>query len=167
MTRLSTKPTNQYRYLQLRQLLEVHHKKTILWSSERSTLADGINFAARKRLLDLLNSDANYMNVLPAIPIPDGELDLSISGSIDPRFFHRMSSLPASDVHGDSAFIENEASNMNSIAFDNTFQPTLVEPQDAEMSMEISPPQPIRSAPPIRSKQYQLLLPGAAPPDYS
>jgi hypothetical protein len=74
--------SNQRLYYKLPLQLEVHHKKVILWSSERSTLADGANYAARKPLLDILNSTENYANVLPAIPLPepDGELDLSISG---------------------------------------------------------------------------------------
>lgn len=76
--------SNQRLYYKLPQQLEAHHKKTILWSSERSTLADGSNFIARKPLLDLLNSEDNYAEALPAIPLPepcpDGELDLSIDG---------------------------------------------------------------------------------------
>jgi hypothetical protein len=76
--------SNQCLYYKLPIQLEAHHK-TILWSSERSTLAGGSNFAARKSLLDILNSDDNNANVLPAITfpnaVPDGELDLSIEGS--------------------------------------------------------------------------------------
>lgn len=66
-------------YYKLPQQLEAHHKKTILWTSERSTLAAGSNFTARKALLDILNADSN-VDVLPAIPLPDGELDLSSHG---------------------------------------------------------------------------------------
>ncbi|KAJ7141481.1 hypothetical protein C8R44DRAFT_727065 [Mycena epipterygia] len=151
--------SNQRLYYKLPQQLEAHHKKTILWSSERSTLADGLNFAARKPLLDLLNSDENYVNVLPAIPLPDGELDLSISGSIDSTSFDRMSALPVSPSN--SAFIENESGNMDSITFNNTFQPPPLELQDVEMS----PPKTVaQSAPPVQSAKYQLLLPGASPP---
>ncbi|KAJ7106174.1 hypothetical protein C8R44DRAFT_745261 [Mycena epipterygia] len=95
--------SNQRLYYKLPQQLEVHHKKTILWSSEHSTLADGINFAGHKPLLDLLNSDENY--------------------------------------------------------------PPRVELQDAEISMEIGPLQTTTpSAPLVKPAQYQLLLPGAAPP---
>ncbi|KAJ7106633.1 hypothetical protein C8R44DRAFT_745105 [Mycena epipterygia] len=137
--------------------------KTILWSSERSTLADGINFAGHKPLLDLLNSDENYVNALPAIPLPDGELDLSISDSIDPISFDRMSALPASGEPSNSTFTGNESSDMDLITFNNTFQPPQVELQDAEMSMEIGPLQTTAlSAPPVKPAQYQLLLPGAA-----
>lgn len=67
-------------YYKLPQHLETHHKKTILWSSERSTLAAGANFTARKALVEILNSEDNFVDVLPAISfsaIPDGEQDLS------------------------------------------------------------------------------------------
>ncbi|KAJ7096193.1 hypothetical protein C8R44DRAFT_950893 [Mycena epipterygia] len=136
--------SNQRLYYKLPQQLEVHHKKTILWSSEHSTLADGINFAGRKPLLDVLNSDENYVNALPAIPLPDGELDLSISDSIDPISFDRRSALPASGEPSDSA-------------------PPRVKLHDAEISMEIGPLQTTTpSAPLVKPAQYQLLLPGAA-----
>jgi hypothetical protein len=42
------------------QQLEAHHKKTLLWSSERSTLAAGANYAARQEFVEILNSDDNY-----------------------------------------------------------------------------------------------------------
>ncbi|KAJ7159341.1 hypothetical protein C8R43DRAFT_948270 [Mycena crocata] len=74
--------SNQRLYYKLPQHLEAHHKKTILWSSERATLANGGNFAARKALLAILEAPDNYANILPTIPlpeaIPDGELDLSV-----------------------------------------------------------------------------------------
>ncbi|KAJ7143883.1 hypothetical protein C8R44DRAFT_724893 [Mycena epipterygia] len=139
--------------------------KTILWSSERSTLADGINFAGHKPLLDLLNSDENYVDALPVIPLPDGELELSISDSIVPISFDRMSALPASGGPSNSAFTGNESSDMDSITFDNTFQPPQVELKDAEMSMEIGPLQTTAlSALLVKPAQYQILLPGAALP---
>lgn len=76
--------SNQRLYYKIPQQLEAHHKKSILWTSERSTLADGSNFAARKPLLDILNAEDNYADALPAIPLPeampDGEVDLSIAG---------------------------------------------------------------------------------------
>lgn len=82
--------SNQRLYYKVPQQLAAHHKKTILWGSERSTLADGVNFAARKPLLEILNSEDNHVNVVPAIPLPeavaDGEIDLSITG-FDKAFF--------------------------------------------------------------------------------
>lgn len=67
-------------YYKIPQHLEAHHKKTLLWSSERSTLSAGANYAARQEFVDILNSEDNYANVLSPIqfnPVPDGELDLS------------------------------------------------------------------------------------------
>ncbi|KAJ7621841.1 hypothetical protein B0H17DRAFT_1219285 [Mycena rosella] len=66
-------------YYKLPQHLEAHHKKTISWSSGRSTLAAGANFAARKEFLEILNAEDNFADVLPAISltaIPDGEPDI-------------------------------------------------------------------------------------------
>jgi hypothetical protein len=62
--------------------LETHHKKTILWRSEHSTLASGTNFTARAPLLAMLNASSNYADTLPEMPLPDGELDLSILESL-------------------------------------------------------------------------------------
>ncbi|KAJ6570037.1 hypothetical protein B0H10DRAFT_1033460 [Mycena sp. CBHHK59/15] len=80
--------SNQRLYYIFPQQLEAHHKKAILWTLERSTLANGNNFTARKPLLDILNSADNSVDTLPAIPlpdaVPDGELDLSIAASNDP-----------------------------------------------------------------------------------
>jgi hypothetical protein len=73
--------SNQRLYYKLPLQLETHHKKTILWKSEISTLGAGANFAARAPLLAMLNSPANLVDSLPALPLPDGELDLSVSGS--------------------------------------------------------------------------------------
>jgi hypothetical protein len=70
-------------YYKIPQQLEAHHKKTLLWSSERSTLAAGANYAARQAFVNILNSDDNCAGVLPAIrfnAVPDGELDLSSTG---------------------------------------------------------------------------------------
>jgi hypothetical protein len=61
-----------------------------LWSSERSTLAAGANYAARQEFVDILNSDDNYAGVLPAIrfnAVPDGELDLSSTGESSAIFW--------------------------------------------------------------------------------
>ncbi|KAJ6603953.1 hypothetical protein B0H10DRAFT_2229471 [Mycena sp. CBHHK59/15] len=77
-------------YYKLPQHLEAHHKKTISWSSERSTLAAGANFAARKEFLEILNSDDNLGDVLPAISfaaVPDGEQDVSFSSFAVPMSF--------------------------------------------------------------------------------
>jgi hypothetical protein len=72
--------SNQRLYYKLPLQLETHHKKTILWMSEHSTLASGTNFTARAPLLSKLNASSNYADTLPAMPFPDGELDLSILG---------------------------------------------------------------------------------------
>ncbi|KAJ6593174.1 hypothetical protein B0H19DRAFT_1055801 [Mycena capillaripes] len=75
---------NQQLYYKIPQQLEAHHKKTLLWNSECSTLAYGSNFAARQPFLDLLATDGNHVDVLPATPLPDappdGKLDLSVNG---------------------------------------------------------------------------------------
>lgn len=71
--------SNQRLYYKLPLHLETHHKKSLLWKSELSTLASGINFTFRAPLLAMLNSVDNFADVLPAIPLPDGELDLSVS----------------------------------------------------------------------------------------
>jgi hypothetical protein len=81
--------SNQRLYYKIPLQLEVYHKKSILWASERSTLADGSNFAALKPFLSIINAKDNYANVLPAISLPDGELDLSIAGLCQQSFlFH-------------------------------------------------------------------------------
>ncbi|KAJ6549360.1 hypothetical protein B0H10DRAFT_2242914 [Mycena sp. CBHHK59/15] len=88
-------------YYKIPQQLEAHHKKTILWSSERSTLAAGANFAARQEFVDILNAESNSANVLPAIQltaVPDSELDLSSAALDEPTSFDSMSGHP---VEGD------------------------------------------------------------------
>ncbi|KAJ6451396.1 hypothetical protein C8R47DRAFT_1170187 [Mycena vitilis] len=76
--------SNQRLYYKLPHQLEAHHKKTILWTSERATLASGSNFTACKALIAIFEAPDNYANVLPALrppeALPDGELDLSIGG---------------------------------------------------------------------------------------
>lgn len=83
--------SNQRLYYKLPQQLEAHHKKTLLWNSERATLASGGNFTARKALVAILEAPDDYADVLPAMPlpepIPDGELDLSIGGLFQAQVF--------------------------------------------------------------------------------
>src|ERR1700761_5685971 len=57
-------------------------KKTIAWSLEQSTLAEGQNFAARRPLLELLTSEYNFAHGPAALPLPepDGEVDLAVTG---------------------------------------------------------------------------------------
>ncbi|KAJ7891736.1 hypothetical protein B0H13DRAFT_1887053 [Mycena leptocephala] len=97
--------------------LEAHHKKTILWNSECAKLASGRNFAARKALLEILESPDNSTDVLPAIPllepIPDGDLGLSIGGSNDSQSFNSMADPPSSGEQRDSAFVEREEGDYN------------------------------------------------------
>ncbi|KAJ7130562.1 hypothetical protein C8R44DRAFT_872348 [Mycena epipterygia] len=126
--------SNQCLYYKLSQHLEVHHKKTILWSMERSTLANGSNFAACKPLLDILNSAENYFDVLPAILLPDaapdGELNSSIAGLNDPTSFNPMAEKPAQDEQPDSVFTE----------WETTAVPINILPTDQpNLSMAINP----------------------------
>lgn len=72
--------SNQRLYYKIPLQLEAHHKKSILLTSECSTLATGSNYIARKQFLDIMTSDDNHTTALPANPLPDGELDLSIQG---------------------------------------------------------------------------------------
>ncbi|KAK6974969.1 hypothetical protein R3P38DRAFT_3295937 [Favolaschia claudopus] len=74
--------SNMRLYYKIPQELEALHKKLILWSSEKSTLAAGANFTARQAFADILNAEDNLTDALPAIqfePQPDGELDLSVT----------------------------------------------------------------------------------------
>ncbi|KAJ7912909.1 hypothetical protein B0H13DRAFT_1874351 [Mycena leptocephala] len=75
--------------------LKAHHKKSILLTSECSTLATGSNYIARKQFLDIMTSDDNHATALPANPLPDGELDLSIQAPNLPGSFDRMAFAPA------------------------------------------------------------------------
>ncbi|KAF9011526.1 hypothetical protein BDZ89DRAFT_1167480 [Hymenopellis radicata] len=67
--------TNQRLYYKLPAQLEAHHKKTILWKSERSTLFMGDNALALKAFTDIITSEENSTTTLPAIPLPDNEND--------------------------------------------------------------------------------------------
>ncbi len=62
--------SNQRLYYKLPAQLELHHKKTILWNSERSTLLYGENAVVLKAFTDLLASDKNTTSILPAMPLP-------------------------------------------------------------------------------------------------
>ncbi|KAJ7088965.1 hypothetical protein C8R44DRAFT_751648 [Mycena epipterygia] len=153
--------SNQQLYYKLPLQLETHHKKVLSWNSERSTLANGINFTARKLLLNILNSADNHIDVLPAIPlpesVPDGEVDLSIAGSVDLNSFNLMAAPPD---HGHSEFIESEQGGASSythhIAFDNA------PGSDIDMPL-YTPPMLTQPAPPMKQAVHQTLLPGANP----
>lgn len=67
--------TNRRLYYKLPAQLEAHHKKTILWKSERSTLFMGQNAIALKAFADIINSDENSTTTLPAVPLPTYEPD--------------------------------------------------------------------------------------------
>lgn len=66
---------NQRLYYKLPGQLELHHKKTILWKSERSTLFMGENAIALKAFNDLITSDDNSVTTLPPISLPGIEVD--------------------------------------------------------------------------------------------
>ncbi|KAJ7738873.1 hypothetical protein DFH07DRAFT_778935 [Mycena maculata] len=123
--------SNQRLYYKLPIKLETHHKKVLSWNSELSTLTNGTNFAAHKALLEILNSSDNHVDVLPALPLPDsmpdGEVDLSIAGSLDPRSFNPMAMLPAQGELGDSELIQHDHSGESSstqLTFHNMIQPS-------------------------------------------
>ncbi|KAJ7914555.1 hypothetical protein B0H13DRAFT_2270697 [Mycena leptocephala] len=146
--------SNQRLYYKLPLQLETHHKKTIPWKSEISTLGAGANFAARAPLLAMLNSPANLVDSLPALPLPDGELDLSVSGSdvVDPRSFNSMA-VPLSGEHRDSDFDDQ----ILAPTFHNLFQNQQNSQMDEEdTAMDIDPPQFVA---PIL---HQMLLPATA-----
>ncbi|KAJ7151286.1 hypothetical protein C8R43DRAFT_951101 [Mycena crocata] len=145
--------SNQRLYYKLPQHLEAHHKKTILWKSERATLASGSNFAARKALIAILEAPDNNANVLPAIPlpepIPDGELDLSIGGSNDILSFDPMAE---PGEQNDSQFFEGEHED-DTIAIPSAQLNLQIE--DEPSASEIQ--QPVLSRPRV---ERQLVLPG-------
>ncbi|KAF9020333.1 hypothetical protein BDZ89DRAFT_1116416 [Hymenopellis radicata] len=66
---------SQRLYYKIPAQLELHHKKTILWKSERSTLFLGQNAAALKVFTDIINSDDNMVTTLPPISLPNDEPD--------------------------------------------------------------------------------------------
>ncbi|KAF9052488.1 hypothetical protein BDZ89DRAFT_1032535 [Hymenopellis radicata] len=67
--------TSRRLYYKLPAQLELHHKKTILWKSERSTLFMGENAIALKAFTDLIASDDNSTATLPAMTLPGNETD--------------------------------------------------------------------------------------------
>ncbi|KAF8166312.1 hypothetical protein K438DRAFT_1984356 [Mycena galopus ATCC 62051] len=148
--------SNQRLYYKLPLQLETHHKKTILCKSEVATLAGGTNFAARAPLLAMLNSPSNYADSLPALHLPDGELDLSVPGpdAVDPRSFNPMATLPAPGEHSDSNFV-----NHTLVAeFHNVFHNLNTEDTDPDdATLEIDAPQFVLPV------LHQMLLPGAGP----
>jgi len=64
-------------YYKLPSQLEQHHKKTLTWKSERSTMFLGGNAAALKPFRDLLSSDNTTETLAPAsLPeVPGGVKD--------------------------------------------------------------------------------------------
>ncbi|KAJ6619385.1 hypothetical protein B0H10DRAFT_2189075 [Mycena sp. CBHHK59/15] len=66
------------------------------------------HFTARKQFLDILTADDNHAHVLPALPLPDGELDLSVAASNDPGSFDRMAVLPPAGEFEDLQVEEGE-----------------------------------------------------------
>ncbi|KAF9037406.1 hypothetical protein BDZ89DRAFT_1011046 [Hymenopellis radicata] len=67
--------TSRRLYYKLPAQLELHHKKTILWKSEWSTLFMGENAIALKAFTDLIASDDNSTSTLPAMTLPGNETD--------------------------------------------------------------------------------------------
>ncbi|KAJ6489576.1 hypothetical protein C8R47DRAFT_1124811 [Mycena vitilis] len=151
--------SNQRLYYKLPHQLEAHHKKTILWTSERATLASGSNFTARKALIAILEAPDNYANVLPALrppeALPDGELDLSIGGSNDLLSFNTMAEPPALGEPTDSDFFEFEPG------------PTLAEIPSVQVAFQIPTtivPPVVQMAPRQPRIERQVLFPGATAP---
>ncbi|KAJ7920483.1 hypothetical protein B0H13DRAFT_1867559 [Mycena leptocephala] len=101
--------SNQRLYYKIPLQLEAHHK-SILLTSECSTLATGSNYIAPKQFLDIMTSDDNHATALPANPLPDGELDLSIQAPNLPGSFDSMALVPAAGEPPDSQFNELESS---------------------------------------------------------
>jgi hypothetical protein len=173
-------------YYKLPQHLEAHHKKTISWSSERSTLAAGANFAARNEFLEILNSEDNLVDVLPAISftaVPDGEEDLSISGKwyklfpdrswnyfvslttftalSMPMSFDLMTGRPDVGEQLEAQFPEFEPHPVVPAPFNPHEIPPPFDPDD-----EFDVPAPGQStAPALHKIQRQMLLPGASVPE--
>ncbi|KAF8146564.1 hypothetical protein K438DRAFT_1944507 [Mycena galopus ATCC 62051] len=171
----SVTDSNLRLYYKLPQQLEAHHKKTILWKSERSTLTTGINFTARKPLLDILNSDDNYTHALPAIPlpeaVPDGELDLSIPGSALSTFIlgdnvpRRSFNLMAEEEDIDDG-VDLQLPGMGS---DELLMPSeeanAVQTEESTVPLQHVPLQPAQlTAPETQPVVQQALLPGASMP---
>ncbi|KAJ7036591.1 hypothetical protein C8F04DRAFT_1181276 [Mycena alexandri] len=146
--------------------LEAHHKKTISWSSERSTLAAGANFAARQAFLEILNPEDNLVDVLPAIPfaaIPDGELDVSVLGLSIPMSFDLMAGRPDEGEQLDSHFPEFEPRPVIPViatAFSSDEIPPPFDPdEEFDVALHVQP------TPTLHQIQRQVLLPGASVPE--
>ncbi|KAJ7017758.1 hypothetical protein C8F04DRAFT_1331856 [Mycena alexandri] len=153
-------------YYKLPQHLEAHHKKTISWSSERSTLAAGANFAARQAFLEILNSEDNLVDVLPAIPfaaIPDGELNVSVLGLSIPMSFDLMAGRPDEGEQLDSHFPEFEPRPVIPViatAFSSDEIPPPFDPdEEFDVALHVQP------TPTLHQIQRQVLLPGASVPE--
>ncbi|KAJ7938082.1 hypothetical protein B0H13DRAFT_2261376 [Mycena leptocephala] len=135
-----------------------------------TTLAGGSNFTARKPLLDILSAEDNYVDVLPAIPLPnpapDGELDLSIAAPNNPKSFDRMAE-PVQAGHGDSEFQDWEHPD-NTTTFRNLTEVLSAQPPAPPFPFTFLSPAPIQfpaeTTPPIHRAQYQTFLPGCFAP---
>lgn len=72
--------------------LEAHNKKTIIFSSELSTLSFGQNAVALTAFAHLLTSEENTTTTLPAIPLlnnePDDTLRTGMLGLFLSSYFH-------------------------------------------------------------------------------
>ncbi|KAJ6470658.1 hypothetical protein C8R47DRAFT_1148854 [Mycena vitilis] len=161
--------SNQRLYYKIPIHLETHHKKSILLTSERSTLATGSNFTARKQFLDILTAQDNHAHVLPALPLPDGELDLSVGASNDPGSFDRMAVLPPAGGLEDT--------NIEEIEFTHTVTPAPIVFHNLTANVRAPIPYPSPSAPPpvqapvqppVQHGQHfwQTLMPGANQPSH-
>ncbi|KAJ7719793.1 hypothetical protein DFH07DRAFT_784561 [Mycena maculata] len=153
-------------YYKLPQHLEAHHKKTISWSSERSTLAAGANFAARKEFLEILNSEDNLGDVLPAIlfaAVPDGEQDVSLSSFSVPMSFDLVTARPEeSEQPGlESQLLELEQHQEVDCDIAIPFGPDEL-PPPLDPDEDFAAPGPLQSTTP--ALHQQLLLPGASVP---
>ncbi|KAK6992402.1 hypothetical protein R3P38DRAFT_3289935 [Favolaschia claudopus] len=139
-------------YYKIPQQLEALHKKLILWSSEKSTLAAGANFTARQAFVDVLNAEDNLTDVLPAIqfePQPDGELDLSVTPHYEPATFNLMAARPGANQRQDNRFIQDDDS------LEVVDLP--IKPVDTTVPPDTIIPRP-------QQAQRQTLLPGASTP---
>ncbi|KAJ7196492.1 hypothetical protein GGX14DRAFT_672632 [Mycena pura] len=162
--------SNQRLYYKLPQQLEVHHKKTIAWSLEQSTLAEGQNFAARRPLLELLTSEYNFAHGPAALPLPepDGEVDLAVTGTYDGTSFDRLDPVSSS---GDSAYDPGADDSDEQDPLANL----VIIQSDQPENQSDSPPTETQSEPPTGSTNtaaapnisprllYQSTLPGAQP----
>ncbi|KAJ7206799.1 hypothetical protein GGX14DRAFT_637023 [Mycena pura] len=159
--------SNQRLYYKLPQQLGAHHKKTIAWSLEQSTLAEGQNFAARRPLLELLTSEHNFAHGPAALPLPEhGEVDLAVTGTYDGTSFDRLDPISSS---GDSAYDPGTDDD------EQDHPANLVIIQSVQPETQSEPPTETQSEPPMGSTNtaaapniarrllYQSTLPGAQP----